>query len=161
MLNWFKHKDYPKYWKTYSNHFKTKKSNDLDLTRFIIFDTETTGLNPSSDRILSIGAISIIGNKIDIADSFELYLKQDTFNADTVEIHGILKEGNIAKIEEEQAIIQFLDYIKDAVLVAHHAAFDIAMVNESLVRLGLPRLKNKSLDTGILFKKSTLHKKHR
>ena len=158
MLNWFKHKDYPEYWNTYSNHFKTKKSNDLDTTRFIVFDTETTGLNPSKDRILSIGAISVIGNKIDIADSFEIYLKQDTFNADTVEIHGILKEGNITKVEEKVAIIQFLEYIKDAVLVAHHAAFDIAMINESLTRLGLPKLKNKTLDTGILFKKTTLHK---
>ena len=157
MLNWFKHKDYPVYWKNYSDHFKTKKSYDLEDTRFIVFDTETTGLNPSKDRILSIGAISVFQNKIDIADSFELYIKQNTFNADTVEIHGILKEGNITKIDEEEAIIQFLNYIKDAVLVAHHAAFDIAMVNESLIRLGLPKLKNKSLDTGILFKKTTLH----
>ncbi len=158
MLNWFKHKDYPEYWNTYSNHFNTKKSNDLNTTRFIVFDSETTGLDTSLDRILSIGAISVIGNKIDIADSFEIYLKQDTFNADTVEIHGILKGGSITKFEEKEALIQFLDYIKDDVLVAHHAAFDIAMVNESLKRLGLPKLKNKSLDTGILYKKTTLHK---
>ncbi len=158
MIKWFKHKDYPEFWNTYSNQFKKNNSNDLNSTRFIVFDTETTGLNPSTDRILSIGAISVIGNTLDIADSFEMYLKQDTFNAETVEIHGILKEGSITKFEEKEAIIKFLDYIKDAVLVAHHAAFDIAMVNESLKRLELPRLKNKSLDTGILFKKTTLHK---
>lgn len=158
MIKWFKHKDYPEFWNTYSNYFKQNNSKDLNTTRFIVFDTETTGLDPSSDRILSIGAISIVGNKIDIADSFEMYLKQDTFNAETVEIHGILKEGSITKFEEKEAIIQFLDYIKDSVLVAHHAAFDIAMINESLKRLGLPKLKNKSLDTGILFKKTSLHK---
>ena len=158
MLNWFKHKDYPEYWKTYSNYFKRKQSIELNTARFIIFDTETTGLNPSTDRILSIGAISVIGNKIDVSNSLEMYLKQQTFNAETVEIHGILKEGNISKIEEKEAIIQFLNYIKDAILVAHHTAFDIAMVNEALKRLKLPKLKNKSLDTGKLFKKTTLHK---
>lgn len=158
MLKWFKHKNYPEFWNTYSNHFKKNDCNDLSTTRFIVFDTETTGLNPSADRILSIGAISVIGNTLNISDSFEMYLKQNTFNAETVEIHGILKEGSIIKFEEKEVIIQFLDYIKDAVLVAHHTAFDVAMVNESLSRLGLPNLKNKSLDTGILFKKTILHK---
>ena len=158
MLKWFKHKDYPEFWNTYSNRFKQNNSKDLNSTRFIVFDTETSGLDTSLDRILSIGAISVISNKLDVADSFELYLKQDIFNAETVEIHGILKEGSITKFKEKEAIIKFLDYIKDAVLVAHHAAFDIAMINESLKRLELPKLKNKSLDTGILFKKTTLHK---
>lgn len=158
MIKWLKHKEYPEFCNTYSKHFKQNNSTDLNSTRFIVFDTETTGLNPSEDRILSIGAISVFGNKIDIADSLEMYLKQDTFNAETVEIHGILKEGSISKYDEEEAIIKFLDYIKDAVLVAHHTAFDIAMINEALKRLGLPKLKNKSLDTGILFKKTTLHK---
>lgn len=157
MLKWFKHKDYPEFWNDYSNKFKKTRSNDLSAIRFVVFDTETTGLDPSTDRILSIGAISVIGNKLNVADSIELYLKQDTFNANTVEIHGILKEGNIKKIEEEEAVIQFLNYVGDAVLVAHHAAFDIEMLNQSLKRLSLPKLKNKSLDTGILFKKTTLH----
>ena len=158
MIKWFKHKDYPDYWNTYSNHFQKNTTKNLNSTRFVVFDTETTGLDTSTDRILSIGAISVIGNTIDVADSFEIYLKQDTFKAETVEIHGILKEGSITKFEEKEAIIKFLDYIKNAVLVAHHAAFDVAMINESLKRLELPKLKNKSLDTGILFKKTTLHK---
>ena len=158
MLKLFKHKEYPEFWNMYSNHFKQKNPDDLNTTRFVVFDTETTGLNPTTDRILSIGAIAIQGNVLDVSDSFEMYLKQDTFNADTVEIHGILKEGSITKYDEKEAIIQFLNYIKDAVLVAHHAAFDIAMINESLNRLDLPKLKNKSLDTGTLFKKTSLHK---
>lgn len=158
MLKWFKHKEYPEFWKRYSNHFKGKYHTNLNNTRFVVFDTETTGLNPSADKILSIGAIAIKGNTLDVADSFEVYLKQDTFNAETVEIHGILKEGAIEKLDEKEAIIQFLDYLKDAVLVAHHAAFDVAMINEALKRMELPKLKNKSLDTGVLFKKTTLHK---
>jgi len=41
-------------------------------------------------------------------------------------------------------------------LVAHHAAFDIAMINAGLKRMGLPKLKNKVLDTGHLFQKTKL-----
>ncbi len=156
MFKRLRHKNYPDFWKKYLDHFKNKKECDLNSTRFVIFDTETTGLQHNKDRILSIGAISIVGNVIDVADTFELYLKQEKFDANTVEIHGILKEGKILKLEEEKSIVLFLDYIKSDILVAHHVAFDVAMINESLKRLGLPRLKNKVLDTGILFKNTKL-----
>jgi DNA polymerase-3 subunit epsilon len=49
-----------------------------------------------------------------------------------------------------------LEYIKDAVLVAHHAAFDVAMINFALKRMNLPKLKNKVLDTGHVFQKTKL-----
>ena len=61
---------------------------------------------------------------------------------------------NIYKIEEKKAVIQFLEYIKNSVIVAHHAAFDVEMINKALIRLELPKLKNKVLDTGILYKKA-------
>ena len=158
MLNWFKQKKYPAYWEDYLHHFEKTKELNIESTRFVIFDTETTGLNPGEDRILSIGCVAVVGNTINISDIFEIYIKQDKFNVDTVEFHGILKEGKISKVEEPKALIQFLEYIKNSILVAHHAAFDVAMINEGLKRLDLPKLKNKFLDTGILFKKTTLHK---
>ena len=153
MISWFKHKNHPSFWKTYSKKFKLKKPTSIETTRFVVFDTETTGLNSSTDKILSIGAISIVNNTIEVADSFEIYLKQEEFNPKTVEIHGILKEGEIIKINEERAIEKFINYIGNSVLVAHHAAFDIEMINTSLKRLKLPKLKNKRIDTGILYKK--------
>ena len=154
MLKWFKHKKHPHYWEDYLKHFKADNSYKFDTTRFVVFDTETTGLNPKEDRILSIGAVTLIGNKIAIDNSFERYIIQETYNSETVKIHGLLKEGKLSKISEEKAAIQFLDYIKNAVLVAHHAAFDIAMINEVLKQLELPKLKNKVLDTGLLYKKT-------
>lgn len=158
MFNWFRHKEYPDFWNAYTAHFNNKLNIDVKTTRFVVFDTETTGLNPTKDRLLSIGAVSLKGNIIAVANSFEKYIAQDTYSTETVKIHGILKEGNLSKIEEKEAIIDFLDYIKDAVLVAHHAAFDIAIINEALKRLGLPKLKNRHLDTGLLFKRTTIKK---
>ena len=153
MISWFKYKNYPFFWKQYSKKFKQKRPKSIENTRFVVFDTETTGLDIINDRILSIGAICIVNNSIDVADSFEIYLKQEAFKAETVEIHGILKEGKLSKLSESEAIENFIDFIGNSVLVAHHTAFDIEMINTALKRLELPKLKNKMIDTGILYKK--------
>jgi len=151
-------KNKPDFWKDYIDHFKNKPSQQINKVRFIVFDTETTGLDMNIDRILAIGAISIFESKMDVGHSLEIYLKQEIFNVDSVESHGILKEGNTVKHTEQEAIISFLEYTKNAVLVAHHAAFDVAMINSGLKRMGLPKLKNKVLDTGMLFRKTNLCK---
>lgn len=155
-MNWFKRKTYPEFWEAYITHLKQSTSQDLKEVRFVVFDTETTGLNPKEDRILSIGCIGVRGFNIKVSDQLECYLKQNYFNPDTVKIHGLLKGGSLLKLNEEDAIIKFLEYVKDAVLVAHHAAFDIAMINSALKRMSLPKLKNKVLDTGHLFQKTKI-----
>lgn len=155
-MNWFKHKSYPNFWKTYKNCFSKTQEQKIEHIRFVVFDTETTGLDTKNDRILSIGCVAIEGLKIKVSDQLELYLKQEKFNANTVKIHGLLKEGKLVKVEESKAIELFLNYIKNAVIVAHHAAFDVTMINAALVRLGLPKLKNRVLDTGHIFQKTKL-----
>ncbi len=153
MFSWFKYKNYPNFWKEYSKKFKQKQPKSFENTRFVVFDTETTGLDIINDRILSIGAIGVFDNVIDVADSIEIYLKQNQFKAESVEIHGILKEGKLTKLSEAEAMENFISFIENAVLVAHHTAFDVEMINAALKRLELPKLKNKTIDTGILFKK--------
>lgn len=153
MISWFKYNNYPFFWEQYSKKFKQKQLKSIESTRFVVLDTETTGLDIINDRILSIGAIFIVNNNIDVADSFEIYLKQEAFKAETVEIHGILKEGKLTKINEAEAIENFIEFIGNSVLVAHHTAFDIEMINSALKRMELPKLKNKTIDTGILYKK--------
>lgn len=155
-MGWFKRKIYPEFWQDYIVHFKKNQHNEIKQIRFIVFDTETTGLNTKEDRILSIGCVGVKNFKIKVSDQLESYVIQEHFNADTVKIHGLLKAGKLSKLDEEKAIIQFLGYIKNAVLVAHHAAFDVAMINNALKRMHLPKLKNKTLDTGHLFQKTKL-----
>ncbi|MGS2726427.1 3'-5' exonuclease [Psychroserpens sp. BH13MA-6] len=159
-MHWFKNHNYPDFYESYLETFKSKPTS-LESTRFVVFDTETTGLNTQTDRLLSIGTVGITNFQIDIADQLECYIKQDHFNPNTVEIHGILKSGNITKIEESHAIKHFLDHIKNAVLVAHHIAFDVAMINEALKHMHLPKLKNKIIDTGALYKKTKYLKDHK
>ncbi|GAA4276809.1 3'-5' exonuclease [Aquimarina mytili] len=147
--------NYPDFWKAYIQLFD-KKPQKLGINdiRFIAFDTETTGFDYIDDRILSIGAVAIKNGSIDVVDQLEMYLDQEVFNEDTVEIHGIIKNSPYDKLPERKAIQLFITYIEDAVLIAHHAEFDRKMINRALQRFGLGKLKNKILDTGVLFKNS-------
>jgi DNA polymerase-3 subunit epsilon len=151
---WFKKHPYPEFWNNYRALFKEKQQTNIDNIRFVVFDTETTGLDITKDRILSIGCVAVKGTAVKIADQLECYVKQDVFNSETVAIHGLLKSGTHTKLEEINALEKFLNYIKNAVLVAHHTAFDVAMINQALKRHGLPKLKNVVLDTGQLYKKT-------
>ena len=155
-FKWFKKKvtNYPDFWLAYLDTFNTKKKNTIENTRFVAFDTETTGFDKKKDRVLSIGAVSIIGKTIAVQSSLEVYVEQDIFRPETVKIHGLLKKGSLKKVDELEAITSFLNYIKNAVLVAHHASFDRNMMNEMLLRHGLGKLKNEFIDTGVLFNKS-------
>ncbi|MEO1031352.1 MAG: 3'-5' exonuclease [Bacteroidota bacterium] len=155
-MNWFQRKSYPQFWHDYVACFSKAQDQNFEAIRFVVFDTETTGLDIKTDRVLSIGCVAIEGLQIRVSDQLESYLLQEQFNADTVKIHGLLKEGKLTKVDESEALVQFLDYVQNAVLVAHHAAFDVAMMNGMLQRQGLPKLKNKVLDTGHLFQKTRL-----
>ena len=143
-----------------------KKEEDLfdenitiEETRFVVLDTETTGFDYTNDRILCIGALVLQNNIISIQDSFEVYVEQDHYDKSTAQIHGILKDFVVKRPSESEALELFLEYLGDSIIIAHHAHFDITMINRALVRNGFPELQNKALDTGVLYKK-TLIKSH-
>lgn len=147
---------YPEFWTRYEECFKKPLPEFADEARFVVFDAETTGFDKSRDRILSIGAVSVKNNILEVANSIEIYLQQEVFNAESVKIHGIIRNEKVERLSEEEALKQFLTYIEDAVLVAHHAGFDIGMINRALRRMNLPKLKNMVLDTGVLYKQTRL-----
>jgi len=151
-FNWFKKivKDHPKFWETYLSYFD---DNQDKKKRFVVFDCETTGLDYRTDRILSIGAVAIENNKVIVGDFMEVFLQQDIFKAESVPIHGILREGKEEKIVEAEAIIRFLEFIKDAILVGHHVDFDIEIINQGLARLEVGKLKNQAMDTDVMYQK--------
>jgi len=131
----------------------------IEETRFVVLDTETTGFDYTNDRILCIGALVLQNNIISVQDSFEVYVEQDHYDKSTAQIHGILKDFVVKRPSELEALEQFLAYLGDSIIIAHHAHFDITMINRALERNGFPELKNKALDTGVLYKK-TLIKSH-
>ncbi|NHN25799.1 3'-5' exonuclease [Flavobacterium jejuense] len=142
-------KEYPSFWIEYLAYFNIK----TNPKRYVVFDCETTGLDIKEDRILSIGAVAIVNNKIVVNDYYEVFISQTVFKATSVHIHGILKDGNEEKLTEREAIITFLNFIKSATLIGHHISFDIEIINEALNRLDAGRLKNQYMDTDIMYQK--------
>lgn len=118
----------------------------------VVFDTETTGLNPKVDEILSIGAVKIKDNKILTSQTFEVFLKnRKEIDAKSIEIHGIREcDLEIAK-EAEVAIKEFLSFIKNSKLVGYYLEFDVKIINRYLqAMLGID-LPNETVEISELY----------
>jgi len=97
----------------------------------VVFDTETTGLNPKKDEILSIGAVKIKGNKIITSEKFELFVKPThEINERSIKIHQIRNVDLTHGCEPREAIMQFLHFIGACPLVGYYLEFDIKMINK-------------------------------
>lgn len=145
------------FWKKEENLFDENMT--IEETRFVVLDTETTGLDYTQDRILCIGALVLQNGVIRLEESFETYIEQEHYDTTTAQIHGILKDFILKRPSELEALQQFLSFLGDSIIIAHHTIFDITMINEALKRNDLPELTNKTLDTASLYKK-TLIKSH-
>lgn len=118
----------------------------IEQVRFVVLDSETTGLDPLKDRIVSIGAIAVINHEILIEDSFEALLKVE-HNLSSVTVHGITREESLAGLDEPAALDQFLRYLGNGVIVGHHISHDVETFNAGYQRHFGFRLENPSLDT--------------
>jgi DNA polymerase-3 subunit epsilon len=117
-----------------------------DEVRFVVLDTETTGLDPRRDRLITIGALGVSGGEIVIPDCFEVMLKV-AYNNSSVTVHGITRDEAREGLDEPQAMEEFLNYLRDGVIVGHHIGHDIAALSCALERHFGQELKNRSLDT--------------
>jgi DNA polymerase-3 subunit epsilon len=151
MLDWIKNinKDHPEFWKDYLTKFETKPD------RFVVLSTETSGLNPNKDVILSLGAFAVIDDSVVIKDSFESVLLQYKFLHDNGLSNEFIIDSKMIKMEEPAALEAFINFIGNAVLVGHHINFDIEMLNSALERLDCGRLKNEALDVDMMYRKLT------
>ena len=113
---------------------------------FIAFDTETTGLKPDTDRIIEIGAVKI--DKNGIIDKFETLVNpQKSMPAECTAINHITNEMIKDAPLSKDALKDFVEFIKDGILIAHNAGFDLGFLNEECERAKLSETKNKALDT--------------
>ncbi len=149
MLDWLKNisKEHPEFWKNYLSKFD-KKSN-----RYVVLCTETTGINPKKDVILSFGAVAVVNDNIIIGDSFEVAIPQYRFIHDNGIAHDYLLDSDQPKLAEPAAIEQFINYLGNATLVGHRIHLYVEMINEDLEKLSCGRLKNEALDIEIMYKK--------
>jgi DNA polymerase-3 subunit epsilon len=122
-----------------------------NLERFVVFDTETTGLNPKVDHAVSLGAVSLINNRIQLGDTFSRVIASETPSSRrSIVVHGLTPDKIAEGTEPRDVLNDFLLWAGNAVLVAHHAAFDMAMLNRLSSRADNMRLQNLVLDTAHL-----------
>jgi len=124
---------------------------------YVVYDTETTGLDPKKDEILSIGAVKIKDNKILTSETFELYVKPSgNIDEKSITIHHIRPCDLEVALEPQEAIEKFLHFIGSRPLVGYYLEFDIAMI-ERYVKpwLGI-KLPNKQIEiSGLYFDRKT------
>jgi DNA polymerase-3 subunit epsilon len=118
--------------------------------REIIFDTETTGLDPKSgDRLVEIGCIEMV-NRVPTGATFHAYFNPDRdMPAEAERVHGISAAFLADKPRFHEKVADFLEFIGDETkLVAHNAGFDFGFVNSELDMCGLPPLgRERMIDT--------------
>ena len=124
---------------------------------YVVFDTETTGLNPKEDEILSIGAVKIKNNKILTSQTFEVYVKNSKeISSKSIEIHGIRPCDLENAKEPEVAVQEFLHFIGSRPLIGYYLEFDVAMVNKYIKPIFGITLPNKMIEVSEIYFDKTI-----
>ena len=110
----------------------------------VVFDLETTGLSPARDRIVEIGALRIVGGRVDEALRFETLVRPTGPDGRTLaihpraqQVHGISDAMVSTAPGIEQVLPEFLAFVGDSAVVGHNVGFDSGFMHASAERLGL------------------------
>ena len=137
----------PEFVRDYESLLEIKIPNrkPLNELEFLVFDTETTGLNMKKDFVLSYGAVQVSNYRIKINTAKEFYLKPKRLNREAIKIHGLVKERPY--ISRQEMVREFVKDAANRILVGKHLGFDLAMMERLGKSEGLTRIKNPALDT--------------
>ena len=146
-----------------------KKITDLRKLRrlyedgavFTAFDTETTGITPTNSRIIEIGAVRFTKDGI-LSKWTGLFDPDQILSSFIISLTHITQEMVDAADPINKHLPGFLNFIKDTILVAHNAQFDLNFLNAECENCGLPVTKNYAVDTlqlsRIIFPQAERHK---
>jgi len=145
-------RDFPEFWQDYLalQEITLDKSTPIAELEFIVFDTETSGLDFKKDVLLTIGAVRAKNNTIDLKQNYECrILHHNPFDTGAVTIHGIVP-NNEKGILMEDALEEFVNYIGNSIIVGHNVGFDVKMIDQNLKLIVGDTLKNPIIDTAKL-----------
>ena len=114
----------------------------------VILDTETTGLAvKDGHRIVEIGCIEL-NNLVPTTKRFHCYLNPERkVSEKALKVHGYTDEFLSSKKKFKEVVDDFLNFIKDKILIIHNAEFDLSHLNNELKLLGKNSIKNDIIDT--------------
>jgi DNA polymerase-3 subunit epsilon len=135
-----RYKDLP----AFGRFFKeTDLNRSIEESTFVVFDTETSGLNPNRAILLSIGAVKVKRLSLELSECFNVLLTPEgDIDASSIEVHGLRPKELMEKgSPPEQALEDFLEYIRGRILVGFYTRFDLRVVSRYTERLfGIPLL---------------------
>lgn len=118
---------------------------------FCVFDLETTGGNHQSDKIIEIGMVKVKDLKI-VAEK-DFLIQPGIKIPEFIQRLTSISQKDVADSPMiEEVIDEILEFMGDAVLVAHNTSFDVPFFNSVLARLGKPEMKNPSICTNLMTK---------
>ena len=124
----------------------------LDDAKFVVFDTELTGLNVRRDSIVSLGAVKMVGGRISVGDYFYRVVEPETeLTAGSIVIHEITPSEAASSPAIGLILPEFLDFCTDSVLVGHFVSLDLSFINKEMKRLKGSPLLRPAVDTRKLF----------
>jgi DNA polymerase-3 subunit epsilon len=107
--------------------------------RQIVLDTETTGLAArEGHRIIEIGAIEIVGRRITERRLHHYINPERDSDEGALAVHGLTKHFLADKPKFGEIAHELLDFVRDAEVIIHNAAFDLEFLDAELARIGLP-----------------------
>lgn len=114
---------------------KLTKTKISSVQRYVVLDVETTGLSPRyGDRVIEIGAVALESGRM--VEEFQTLINIESPIPKAVQrIHGITDEMLIGKPKPDEIMPRFSNFIKDSILVAHNAKFDIGFIKSEFARL--------------------------
>ena len=128
------------------NRNRLSLESNWEKFRFVCIDSESTGLNPNKDRLISLAGVGVMEGDICLYDEFAVVMPI-AYNTSSVTVHGITREAAAHGIEEPEALMQFLDWIADGVIVGHHIQHDLTLINNACLRHFGHKLRNVAVDT--------------
>lgn len=124
------------------------------MTRSVLFDTETTGLDPlTGDRVIEVAALEL-ENDLPTGRHFHRLIDPERdIPEEATRVHGITRAELAGKPRFAEIADELLDFFGDGALVAHNAPFDFGFLNAELARLRRPSLDGaRMVDTLVLAK---------
>ncbi|KAF0184538.1 MAG: DNA polymerase III subunit epsilon [Nitrospirae bacterium] len=105
----------------------------ISESRFVVLDTELTGLDQRRDSLISIGALRMAGSKIELGTYFDRMINPErVMNPKSVVIHGVMPSEVELEPPLKPILGEFLSYCKDSVLVGHCIDVDLFYLNKEL-----------------------------
>jgi len=120
--------------------------------RYVIVDTELTGLNEKKDSIVSIGAVRMTGGRIDLGGNFYRLVRPDTeLTAKSIVIHEITPAEVMEKPDISAVLTEFIDFCGNDVIVGYCLPIDMSFINREMKRVFVSRMINEMLDVRLLW----------